>query len=96
LRNTHRGGVLMALRRRRGVWCIEIWDTGVGIAKAHQQAIFQEFYRIPLRATEEGFGLGLAMVSRLSQALSHLVGMASRPGRGSVFWVALHAAELPR
>lgn len=95
LRNTHRGGALMALRRRRGVWCIEIWDTGVGIAKAHQQAIFQEFYRIPLRGTEEGFGLGLAIVSRLSQALSHPVGMASRPGRGSVFWVALHAAELP-
>ncbi|HAL40123.1 MAG TPA: sensor histidine kinase [Polaromonas sp.] len=96
LKNTHQGGVLMALRRRRGVWCIEIWDTGVGIAKAHQQAIFQEFYRIPLRGTEEGFGLGLAIVSRLSQALSHPVGMASRPGRGSVFWVALHAAELLR
>lgn len=91
LRNTHQGGVLLALRRRRGVWCIEVWDTGMGIAKEHQQAIFQEFYRVPLRGTEEGFGLGLAIVSRLSQALGHPVGMASRPGRGSVFWVALHS-----
>ncbi|MGH6637830.1 MAG: sensor histidine kinase [Polaromonas sp.] len=89
LKNTHRGGVLLALRRRRGAWCIEVWDTGVGIAKEHQQAIFQEFYRIPLQGTEEGFGLGLAIVSRLSQALGHPVGMASRPGRGSVFWVEL-------
>jgi signal transduction histidine kinase len=91
LRNTHRGGVLLALRRRRGVWCIEIWDTGMGIAQEHQQAIFQEFYRISRQGTEEGFGLGLAIVSRLSQALGHPIGMASRPGRGSVFWVELQS-----
>ncbi len=89
LRNTHRGGVLLAVRNRRGVPRIEIWDTGVGIAKEHQQAIFQEFYRIPLQGTEEGFGLGLAIVARLSEALGHPVGLASRSGRGSVFWVEL-------
>jgi signal transduction histidine kinase len=89
LRNTHRGGVLLAVRQRRGVPCIEIWDTGVGIAKEHQKAIFQEFYRIPLQGTEEGFGLGLAIVSRLSEALGHPVRLASRSGRGSVFWVEL-------
>ncbi len=55
----------------------------------HQQAIFQEFYRIPLQGTEEGFGLGLAIASRLSQAFGHPVGMALRPGRGSIFWVEL-------
>jgi signal transduction histidine kinase len=89
LRNTYRGGVLIAVRRRRGVPCIEIWDTGVGIAKEHQQVIFQEFYRVPLQGTEEGFGLGLAIVSRLSEVLGHPVGMASRSGKGSVFWVEL-------
>jgi len=89
LRNTHQGGVLLAVRQRRGARCIEIWDTGVGIAQAHQQAIFQEFYRIPQQGTEEGFGLGLAIVSRLSSVLNHPVGMSSRAGRGSVFWVAL-------
>ena len=89
LRNTYQGGVLLALRRRRGVCCLEVWDTGMGIAKEHQQAIFQEFYRVPQRGTEEGFGLGLAIVARLSQALGHPVGLASRAGRGSVFWVEL-------
>ncbi|AYQ28532.1 MULTISPECIES: HAMP domain-containing sensor histidine kinase [unclassified Polaromonas] len=92
LRNTYRGGVLLALRKRRGVPCIEIWDTGVGIAKEHQKAIFQEFYRVPLQGTEEGFGLGLAIVSRLSEVLGHPVGLASRGGRGSVFWVELRQA----
>jgi signal transduction histidine kinase len=89
LRNTHQGGVLLAVRQRRGARCIEIWDTGVGIAQTHQLAIFQEFYRIPRQGTEEGFGLGLAIVSRLSYVLNHPVGMSSRAGRGSVFWVEL-------
>lgn len=93
LKNTHQGGVLLAARRRNGMWCLDVWDTGIGIAREHQQAIFQEFYRVPLQGTEEGFGLGLAIVSRLSQALGQPVSMASRLGRGSVFWVALHSPD---
>lgn len=93
LKNTHQGGVLLALRKRRGVWCLQVWDTGAGIAEAHQQAIFEEFYRVPSQGTEHGFGLGLAIVRRLSHALGHPVGMASRPGRGSVFWVELKQPE---
>ncbi|HEY3048824.1 MAG TPA: sensor histidine kinase [Polaromonas sp.] len=49
----------------------------MGVAKEHQQAILQEFYRVPRRGLEEGFGLGLAIVSRLSEALGHPVGRAS-------------------
>ena len=89
LKNTSTGGVLLAVRRRRDAWHIEVWDTGVGIAREHQQAIFQEFYRIPQPGTDEGFGLGLAIVSGLSRVLGHPVGMVSRVGRGSVFWVQL-------
>lgn len=89
MKNTRQGGVLVAARRRNGLWRLEVWDTGAGIAEEHQQAIFQEFYRIPHAGTDEGFGLGLAIVSRLSQALGHPVKMASRVGRGSVFWLEL-------
>ena len=95
LRNTHQGGVLIALRQRPSGWRIEVWDTGVGVAEAHQQAIFKEFYRVPTQGTEHGFGLGLAIVSRVSMALNTPVGMRSRTGQGSVFWVDLGAdAEL--
>lgn len=89
LKNTVSGGVLLAVRRRRNAVHIEVWDTGVGVAREHQQAIFQEFYRIPQPGTGEGFGLGLAIVSGLSRALGHPVGMLSRVGHGSVFWVQL-------
>lgn len=96
LKNTHSGGVLMSARRRRGTWCIEIWDSGLGIADEHQQVIFDEFYRIPTVGTGEGFGLGLAIVTRLSQLLGHTIGMRSRLGRGSVFWVELGSSDEPR
>lgn len=90
LKNTPSGGVLLAIRRRKKGWCIEVWDTGVGVAPEHQQAIFKEFYRVPQTGTEEGFGLGLAIVSRLSKELGHTVGMRSRVRRGSVFWVDIN------
>jgi signal transduction histidine kinase len=89
MKNTRQGGVLVAARRRNGLWRVEVWDTGTGIAREHQKAIFQEFYRIPQAGTEEGFGLGLAIVSRLSQALGHPVNMVSRMGRGSMFWLEM-------
>jgi len=89
MKNTVSGGVLLAVRRRRSAVHIEVWDTGVGVASEHQDAIFQEFYRIPQPGTGEGFGLGLAIVSGVSRALGHPVGMLSRIGRGSVFWVQL-------
>lgn len=90
VRHTVRGGVLMAVRRRRSGLYIEIWDTGVGVAPEHQQAIFQEFYRVATHnGTEEGFGLGLSIVSRLCDTLKHPLTMHSRPGKGTVFRLAL-------
>ncbi len=44
-------------------------------------------------APSDGFGLGLAIVARLSHALGHPVSVRSRLGRGSVFRVALHDAD---
>ena len=36
LKNTVTGGVLLAVRRRRSAVDIEVWDTGVGVAREHQ------------------------------------------------------------
>lgn len=88
---TKRGGVLLAVRAHGPVPCIEVWDTGIGIPPLYQQEIFREFYKVPVHAgTEEGFGLGLYIVGRLNRILGHTLTLASRPGRGSVFRLALH------
>jgi signal transduction histidine kinase len=69
---------------------VEIWDTGVGIAPVHQSEIFREFYKVPSHTgTEDGFGLGLHIVSRLSAILGHPLQLSSRPGRGTVFRLLL-------
>ncbi|TFY97680.1 sensor histidine kinase [Ramlibacter humi] len=83
---TRKGGVLVAARMTRRGPRIEIWDTGVGIAPAHQREIFREFFKVPGHSgTEDGFGLGLYIVARLSHILGHPLHLSSRPGRGSVF-----------
>jgi signal transduction histidine kinase len=87
---TQRGGILVASRVTARGRRIEIWDTGLGIAPVHQREIFREFYKVPSHTgTEDGFGLGLYIVARLSHILGHPLGLSSRPGKGTVFRLML-------
>jgi signal transduction histidine kinase len=91
---TQRGGVLLASRAAGSGRRIEVWDTGLGIAPVHQREIFREFYKVPSHAgTEDGFGLGLYIVARLSAILGHPLSLASRPGRGTVFRLMLQPSD---
>ena len=66
----------------------------MGIAPVHQREIFREFYKVPAHGgTEDGFGLGLYIVARLTHILGHPLSLASRPGRGSVFRLMLHPTD---
>ncbi|MCA0325688.1 MAG: HAMP domain-containing histidine kinase [Proteobacteria bacterium] len=93
LRYTERGGVLLAARRRRDGIHLEVWDTGAGLAPAEQTLIFEEFYKVPKSGTQEGFGLGLAIVRLLADRLGYPVSVYSVAGRGSVFKIV--ATSLP-
>jgi hypothetical protein len=87
--------VLLALRRRGDAWCVEVWDSGPGIARADRQRIFEEFYRVGGEQRVEGLGLGLAIVRRLALLLGHPLRLDSRPGVGSRFSVELASARGP-
>ncbi len=92
LRHTHQGGVLLALRHREDMLVFEVWDTGVGIAREHQQAIFQEFFRVSQhQGTEDSLGLGLTIVSKLASLMGYQLALTSEANRGSVFRVMLPA-----
>lgn len=94
IKYTQRGGVLIAVRKRGGRRVVEVWDTGAGIAPVHQREVFREFFKVHNHSgTEEGFGLGLYIVSRLATILGHPVTLASRPGRGTVFRVILDPTD---
>jgi two-component system CheB/CheR fusion protein len=87
LKYTSRGKVLLGCRRTAGGVSIEVRDTGVGIAEAELQAIFDEYHQIenPARERSRGLGLGLSIVRRLGGLLDHPVRVRSRPGKGSTF-----------
>lgn len=92
LRHTHHGGVLLGLRHRTDMLVFEVWDTGVGIAREHQQAIFQEFFRVSQhQGTEDSLGLGLTIVSKLTTLMGYQLALSSTANRGSVFRVMLPA-----
>ncbi|WP_153147889.1 PAS domain S-box protein [Dechloromonas sp. H13] len=81
------GGVLVGIRSRGDRALIQVWDTGIGIAPEHIEAIFDEYFQVgnPQRDRAKGLGLGLAIVRRLARTLGCQVGCRSRPGKGSVF-----------
>jgi two-component system CheB/CheR fusion protein len=87
LKYTPHGKVLLGCRRRHGTLSIEVWDTGVGIAKDEIQAIFQEYYQLdnPARERSRGLGLGLSIVQRLADLLGHRLRVRSQLGKGSAF-----------
>ena len=87
IRYTLQGGILLAARRRGDAVLFEVWDTGIGIAAHEQGQIFGEFYKVRTAGTEEGFGLGLSIVQRLSSRLGYPVSMRSQPRLGTVFRV---------
>ena len=98
---TQQGRVTVGCRRHGGHVEIQVHDTGVGIDPRYHEEIFQEFAQVGDSAhqREQGLGLGLAIVRRMAQLLGHAVGLRSKPGRGSVFFVraarALPAALRP-
>jgi signal transduction histidine kinase len=94
IKYTESGGVLISARLRGEHWHVEVWDTGVGIAPAHQQAIFSEFFRVPSHeGTQDSFGLGLSIVQKLARAIGAEVSLRSRLGKGSCFSVKLLACD---
>ena len=92
---TEQGGVLLAARRRGDTIRIEVWDTGPGIAASEQKKIFEEFHRgaAAERSHAGGFGIGLAIILRMADALGHKIDLCSRPGRGTRFSIVVPRAE---
>ena len=70
---------------------ITVEDSGVGIAEEHLPKLFEPFTQVDSSAARRqgGTGLGLSLVRRLAELHGGTVGVASRPGAGSCFWVWL-------
>jgi PAS domain S-box-containing protein len=72
--------------------CVE--DTGEGLSPADIAQLFQPFNRLGQAATaEEGTGIGLVVSKRLVELMGGVIGVESKVGKGSVFWIELNLTE---
>ncbi|MEK6272164.1 MAG: ATP-binding protein [Actinomycetota bacterium] len=95
-KNTPPPGVvtLRARRGRDGKVLIEVSDTGTGIAAEEVGRVFERFYRGSGSLEQEGFGLGLSIAKRMVDVMEGEMGVESKVGTGSTFWVRLPVAEV--
>ncbi|EPJ80177.1 histidine kinase [Pseudomonas sp. CFII64] len=69
-------------------------DTGVGIPEEMLGELFEDFSQIdsPLQKRWRGTGLGLSLCKRFAELLGGRVGVQSKPGVGSTFFVIIPLA----
>jgi signal transduction histidine kinase/CheY-like chemotaxis protein len=80
---------------RNGIFArLRVEDDGIGMSEREMEKLFEEFYRVKNKHTENipGTGLGLSMVKRIVEMHQGSVEVESTPGKGSVFSVDIPLA----
>ena len=75
-------------RRENGQAIYHIKDNGIGIAKEHQDKIYELFHRLNPEASA-GEGLGLTIARRIIDRHAGKIWIESEQGKGSTFFVSL-------
>ncbi|MGZ8256260.1 MAG: sensor histidine kinase [Gallionella sp.] len=98
LRYTSRGEISLRGYVLDSVLQIEVADTGIGIAAEHLPHIFDEYFQVgnAQRDRQQGLGLGLAIVQRLTQLLGCPLQVESKLGKGSLFMLQVPLPTTPR
>jgi signal transduction histidine kinase len=83
--------VRLSVRRGSPHAELQVQDTGIGIARAHLERVFDRFWRADEARHHRagGNGLGLAIARAIAEEHGGSISVSSEPGRGSCFRVLL-------
>ncbi len=90
---TENGRIALELEERAEGALLRVVDTGIGMSPEHLQRVFEEFVQAEEHTHQQygGSGLGLAISRSLAAMLGVTLGVQSREGEGSTFFL-----EVPR
>lgn len=83
------GKISVSLRRTESKVSVKVADTGCGISSETGGRIFEKFYQGDTSHSQEGNGLGLALVKKIIDVTGGEISVESEVGKGSVFCITL-------
>ena len=89
IKYTNQGSITLRIKPYEMFCCIEIADTGMGIAEEEQAQIFFFFYRSKRVSQKSGVGIGLYLAREIIMEEGGYIKVQSKLGEGSVFSVYL-------
>lgn len=91
LKYTLQGQISIRIGQGPETFSLEVADTGIGIPKEAQSRLFERFYRVEGShgRTQEGTGIGLALVHDLARLHGGTIRVESEVGVGSRFIVTI-------
>lgn len=72
-----------------GQFRFSVADNGIGIAAGYTDKVFNLFQRLHNNESYEGTGVGLAICQKIVRIHQGMIGVDSRPGKGSNFWFTI-------
>ena len=91
IKYTNEGFIKVGFKLNEGQLIFYCKDSGIGIPKNRQKAIFNRFEQADIedKQAHQGSGLGLAIVKSYVEMLDGKIWVESEEGKGSIFYVAL-------
>ena len=92
--NKKRGEVRIHCSKEGNHLKIMVTDTGIGIPETLQDRLFQPFDRLGVEDLKiKGTGIGLLITKKIIEVMDGTVGVESKEGEGSTFWLRLPLSD---